>query len=129
MHLQDPHLLRIRAYVGGRWIEADSGAVCAIRNPATGSALVTVPDLAAAETRRAIEAAHAAFPAWAARSAEERAVLLRRWHALLMEHQEHLATLMTAERATRSPRHAGRSPTPNSSSNGLPRRRGASTVR
>jgi succinate-semialdehyde dehydrogenase/glutarate-semialdehyde dehydrogenase len=97
MHLSDPHLLRTQAYVGGRWIDADSGAVTAIRNPATGADLGTVPELSAAETRRAIEAAHAAFPAWAAQTAEARAVLLRRWHALLLQHQEDLATLMTAE--------------------------------
>ncbi|EQD80302.1 succinic semialdehyde dehydrogenase, partial [mine drainage metagenome] len=95
--LRDPSLMRTQAYVGGRWIDADSGARAAIRNPATGATLGTVPELGGAETRRAIEAAYAAFPAWAAKTAGERAALLERWYALLMEQQDDLATLMTAE--------------------------------
>ena len=95
--LRDLSLMRTQAYVGGRWIDADSGARAAVRNPATGATLGTVPELGGAETRRAIEAAHAAFPAWAAKTAGERAALLERWYALLMEQQDDLATLMTAE--------------------------------
>ena len=53
--------------------------------------------MGAAETRRAIEAAHAAFPAWAARTAKERAAILRRWYDLMLANQDDLATLMTAE--------------------------------
>lgn len=97
MKLRDANLLRNRAYVGGRWIDADGGAVIAVRNPATGDTLGTVPELAAPETRRAIEAAHEAFPGWAAKTARERAALLERWYALMLEHCEDLATLMTAE--------------------------------
>ncbi|MHB1542514.1 MAG: succinate-semialdehyde dehydrogenase [Steroidobacteraceae bacterium] len=97
LKLRDPSLLRTQAYVGGRWIDADSGASATVRNPATGATLGTVPQLARAETRRAIAAAHAAFPAWAAKTACERAVLLERWYALLMEQQDDLAMLMTAE--------------------------------
>ena len=97
MKLRDPNLLRTQAYVGGRWIDADAGAVTAVRNPATGATLGTVPDLGAAETLRAIEAAHEAFPGWASKPARERAALLERWYALLLEHRDDLATLMTAE--------------------------------
>lgn len=97
MKLRDPNLLRTQAYIGGTWVDADAAAVTAVHNPATGQVLGSVPELGAAETRRAIEAAHRAFPAWAARTARERATLLRRWYALLLEHQDDLATLMTAE--------------------------------
>ena len=97
MKLRDPNLLRMQAYIGGRWVDADAGAVAPVRNPATGATLGTVPELGAAETRRAIEAAGAAFPGWAATPARERAALLRRWHGLMLEHQEDLAALMTAE--------------------------------
>ncbi len=97
MKLHDGSLLRSRAYVGGRWVNAQSGAVVEVRNPATGALLGTVPDMVSGDARRAIEAAHGAFPAWAARSAKERAALLRRWYALMMDNQEDLAVLMTAE--------------------------------
>ncbi|MCO5093875.1 NAD-dependent succinate-semialdehyde dehydrogenase [Denitratimonas tolerans] len=95
--LRDPDLLRQRALVGGRWIQADGDQACEVRNPATGALLATVPDMGAAETRRAIEAAQAAFPAWAARTAGERAQVLRRLFDLMMAHQDDLAVLMTAE--------------------------------
>ncbi len=97
LKLRDPSLLRTQAFIGGRWIDADSGASVTVRNPATGATLGTVPPLGGAETRRAIAAAYAAFPAWAAKTARERAVLLERWYALLMEQQDDLAMLMTAE--------------------------------
>jgi succinate-semialdehyde dehydrogenase/glutarate-semialdehyde dehydrogenase len=97
MKLRDSNLLRTQAYLDGHWVDAQGGALSTVRNPATGETLGTVPELGAAETRRAIEAAGAAFPAWAARPARERSALLRRWHALLLEHQEDLATIMTAE--------------------------------
>ncbi len=97
MKLRDPDLLRTRAFVGGAWVDAASGATHDVTNPATGEVLGTVPVLGAAETRRAIEAAGAALPAWAARTAKERAAILRRWYELLMANQEDLATLMTAE--------------------------------
>ncbi len=97
MKLRDPELLRTRAFIGGEWLSARDGATHAVTNPATHEVLGTVPVMGAAETRRAIEAAQAAFPAWAARTAKERAALLRRWYELLMANQEDLATLMTAE--------------------------------
>jgi succinate-semialdehyde dehydrogenase/glutarate-semialdehyde dehydrogenase len=97
MKLRDPDLLRTRALIGGQWVQADAGATHPVLNPASGEELGTVPVMGAAETRRAIEAAAAAFPAWAARTAKERAAILRRWYELLMANQEDLATLMTAE--------------------------------
>jgi succinate-semialdehyde dehydrogenase / glutarate-semialdehyde dehydrogenase len=97
MKLRDPDLLRTRAFIGGKWLDAASGATHTVVNPATREPIGTVPDMGAAEARRAIEAASQAFPAWAALTAKERAAILRRWYELLMANQEDLATLMTAE--------------------------------
>jgi len=97
MNLRDPDLLRTRAFIGGKWLDAASGATHAVVNPATGERIGTVPDMGSADTRSAIEAASRAFPPWAALTARERAAILRRWYELLMAHQEDLATLMTAE--------------------------------
>ncbi len=97
MKLNDGNLLRTQAYINGKWENADGGASHDVNNPATGEKIGTVPDMGAAETRRAIEAAHAAFPAWAAKTAKERATILRRWYELMMANQEDLAVLMTAE--------------------------------
>jgi succinate-semialdehyde dehydrogenase/glutarate-semialdehyde dehydrogenase len=97
MKLTDSNLLRMQAYIGGEWADASNGATHAVVNPATQEQIGTVPDMGVTETRRAIEAAKAAFPAWAARTAKERAVILRRWYDLMMANQEDLATLMTAE--------------------------------
>ena len=97
MKLRDPDLLRTRAFIGGKWLDATNGATHAVVNPATREPIGTVPDMGAAETRRAIEAAADAFPAWAALTAKERAAILRRWYELLMANQDDLATLMTAE--------------------------------
>jgi succinate-semialdehyde dehydrogenase / glutarate-semialdehyde dehydrogenase len=97
MRLSDPKLLRQQCHVGGLWVDAASGGTAAVRNPATGEVIGSVPNLAGAETRRAIEAAHAALPAWRAQSARERAAILRRLHGLMLQHQEALAVIMTAE--------------------------------
>jgi succinate-semialdehyde dehydrogenase/glutarate-semialdehyde dehydrogenase len=97
MKLRDPDLVRRRAFIGGEWVDAASGATRQVMNPATREPLGTVPEMGAEETRRAIEAAAKAFPAWAAQTAKERAAVLRRWYELLMANQEDLATLMTAE--------------------------------
>jgi succinate-semialdehyde dehydrogenase/glutarate-semialdehyde dehydrogenase len=95
--LKDPTLLRQQCYVDGEWVDARSGGKVEVANPATGEVLGTVPSLDAAETRRAIEAAAAAFPAWAARTAKDRAGILRRWHDLMLANADDLAVLMTAE--------------------------------
>jgi succinate-semialdehyde dehydrogenase/glutarate-semialdehyde dehydrogenase len=97
MKLRDPDLLRTRALIGGKWVDAANEATRPVLNPATREMIGTVPDMGVAETRRAIEAASQAFPAWAALTAKERAAILRRWYELLMANQEDLATLMTAE--------------------------------
>ena len=97
MKLRDPDLLRTRAFIGGEWVNAAEGGTHPVLNPATREMIGTVPVMGAGETRRAIQAASGAFPAWAARTAKERAVILRRWYELLMANQEDLATLMTAE--------------------------------
>jgi succinate-semialdehyde dehydrogenase/glutarate-semialdehyde dehydrogenase len=95
--LKDPTLLRTKGYIDGAWVNADNEATAPISNPATGEVLGTVPNMGLKETRRAIAAAAAAFPAWAARTAKERCNILRRWHNLMLENKEDLATLMTAE--------------------------------
>ena len=97
MNLKDPGLLKNQCYIDGQWVSADSGATRAVRNPATAETVSTVPNAGAAETRRAIEAASRAFPAWRAKSADERARILRRWYELMLTHQEDLASLMTSE--------------------------------
>jgi succinate-semialdehyde dehydrogenase / glutarate-semialdehyde dehydrogenase len=95
--LNDPTLLRGDAYIDGAWQPARSGARFAVTNPANGAVIVEVANLDAADARTAIEAAHRAQPAWRAKTAKERAALLRRWFDLIMANQEDLARLMTAE--------------------------------
>jgi succinate-semialdehyde dehydrogenase / glutarate-semialdehyde dehydrogenase len=97
MKLKDAKLLRELCFIDGVWTGADSGAALNVNNPATAEKLGSVPNMGAAETRRAIAAAAAALPAWRARTAKERAVILRRWFDLMIVHQDDLATLMTAE--------------------------------
>jgi len=97
MNLKDKSLLIERCHINGRWIAADSDKTIDVNNPATGAKLGVVPDMGAAETRRAIESAAHAFPAWAAKTAKERAIILRRWFDLMMANQDDLAVLMTAE--------------------------------
>jgi succinate-semialdehyde dehydrogenase/glutarate-semialdehyde dehydrogenase len=97
MELKDPSLFRQQAYVNGHWCEADSGARTDIFNPATGEKLGSVPNMGRAETRRAIEAARVAQPAWRKLTAKERAARLRKWYELILANQEDLAQIMTAE--------------------------------
>jgi len=97
MKLKDPTLLRELCFIDGGWGGADDGATLEVKNPATAQKLGTIPNMGAAETRRAIAAASAALPAWRARTAKERAVIMRRWFDLMMQHQDDLAMLMTAE--------------------------------
>jgi len=95
--LRDSQLLQQLCFINGTWTGADSGETIDVTNPATGEKLGTIPKMGAAETRRAIEAANAAYPKWRAKTAKERATILRRWCDLILEHQEDLAMLMTAE--------------------------------
>jgi succinate-semialdehyde dehydrogenase / glutarate-semialdehyde dehydrogenase len=97
MAVRDSRLLRQQCYLDGNWIDADNGAVEAIRNPASGHMLGTVPTVGTAETRRAIAAAEKAFPGWRELTAKQRSAILRRWFELCMENQEDLATIMTLE--------------------------------
>jgi succinate-semialdehyde dehydrogenase / glutarate-semialdehyde dehydrogenase len=90
-------LLRSRAYVDGRWTDADSGATFPVVDPATGETIADVPRLNAAETRRAVESAARAFPGWRATPAKQRARILRRFGDLMVEHLEDLAVLLTTE--------------------------------
>jgi succinate-semialdehyde dehydrogenase / glutarate-semialdehyde dehydrogenase len=97
LKLNNNALFRQQCYINGAWVDADNQAVFAVTNPADGSQLGTVPNMGAQETRRAIESAHAAWPYWRAKTARERAVILRRWFELMMANQQDLALLMTAE--------------------------------
>ena len=94
--LQSDLVLR-QGYIDGGWVDADSGATFAVRNPATGEVVAEVPRMGAAETRRAIEAAQRALPGWRGMLAKERAAIMRRWADLMMDHQEDLAALLTTE--------------------------------
>jgi succinate-semialdehyde dehydrogenase/glutarate-semialdehyde dehydrogenase len=97
LQLKKPGLFRQQCYIDGRWHDADDGKTVSVTNPATGQPLGVVPSVGASETRRAIEAANTAWPAWRAKTAKERSVILRKWHDLMMANQEDLAILMTAE--------------------------------
>ena len=91
------NLLEGRSYVNGEWINADSGKTFAVTNPATGEEIARCADLGQAETARAIDAAYAAQPAWAAKTAKERSAIMRRWFDLIVENADDLASLLTAE--------------------------------
>jgi len=95
--LKDPALLKNQAFLAGVWQGADEGGTFEVRNPATGRVLATVPSMGGAETRRAIEAANAAWPAWRAQPAKARAAILRNWYQLMLDNAEDLARIMTAE--------------------------------
>ncbi|VVM97679.1 Glutarate-semialdehyde dehydrogenase DavD [Pseudomonas fluorescens] len=97
MPLNDPKLFRQQAYIDGVWVDADNGQTLKVNNPATGEIIGSVPKMGAAETRRAIEAADKALPAWRALTAKDRANKLRKWFDLMMANQEDLARLMTLE--------------------------------
>ncbi|MEE9099614.1 NADP-dependent succinate-semialdehyde dehydrogenase [Pseudomonas sp. QE6] len=97
MQLNDAKLFRQQAYIDGSWVDADNGQTIKVNNPATNEIIGTVPKMGAAETRRAIEAADKALPAWRALTAKERANKLRKWFDLMIENQDDLARLMTIE--------------------------------
>jgi succinate-semialdehyde dehydrogenase/glutarate-semialdehyde dehydrogenase len=97
LKLADTNLLREQAYLNGAWVSADDGGTFDVTNPADGTLLARVAQLGITETRRAIAAAHAAWPEWRARTAKDRAAILRRWFELIVAHKNDLASLMTAE--------------------------------
>ena len=95
--LKNPDLLCDTALLGGDWVQAANGATFEVRNPARGDVIARVPDLSRAEISAAIDAAYLAQKPWAARTGKDRAKVLRKWYDLMMEHQEDLAIIMTAE--------------------------------
>ena len=97
LSLKDPTLFRQQCYINGKWADADSGKTIDVTNPATGGVLGTIPNMGTAETRRAIEAANAAWAGWRKKTAKERANILRKFFNLMMENQDDLGVLMTAE--------------------------------
>ena len=97
LKLRDPSLLKTQCLIDGQWLAADAGATIDVNNPATGQLLVTVPKMGKAETLRSIAAAERAFVLWKNKTAEQRASILYKWFELLMQNQEDLAQIMTAE--------------------------------
>ncbi len=97
MKLKEMSLFKQHCYLDGRWLAADNSLTINVYNPSNGNIIGTIPKMGTVETRRAIEAADAALPAWRARTAKERSAILRRWFELMIEHQEDLAVIMTTE--------------------------------
>ena len=97
MKLSDTALLRQSAYIDGAWVNADTGETFDVINPASLAKIAQVPKMGALETRRAIEAADKALPAWRSKTAKDRAKILKKWFELVMAASDDLATLMTAE--------------------------------
>jgi len=97
LNLKNPSLLREQAYIDGAWVAAADGGTFPVTNPADGSLVANVPQLGVPETKAAIEAANAAWPAWRSKTAKERAAILRRWYDLVVANKDDLAAIMTAE--------------------------------
>jgi succinate-semialdehyde dehydrogenase/glutarate-semialdehyde dehydrogenase len=97
MKLNDPTLLKQHAYINGEWVDAAKGTTLAVTDPATGREIARVADLGALGARAAIAAASEALPAWKAKTAKERAALLRRWYELIVAAKDDLAVIMTSE--------------------------------
>ncbi|WP_291296483.1 NAD-dependent succinate-semialdehyde dehydrogenase [Elioraea sp.] len=95
--LKDPSLFRQACLVNGKWVEADNGRGTPVRNPATGEVIGEVPAFGRAETKRAIEAAAAAYPAWRAMLAKDRSAILRKLFDLMIANADDLALIMTTE--------------------------------
>ncbi|MWD26616.1 succinate-semialdehyde dehydrogenase [Aquicoccus sp. SCR17] len=95
--LKDPSLLQTRAYVNGEWIDGEDGKTFEVTNPARGDVIAQVADLSRAQVAKAVEAAHAAQKEWASWTGKERAAVMRKWFDLMMENQEDLGTILTAE--------------------------------
>ena len=95
--LKDPSLLATQGYLAGEWVNGEDGATFDVTNPARGDVIAKVADLSRAQTARAIAAAEAAQKEWAAKTAKERANILRSWYDLMMENADDLGTILTAE--------------------------------
>ncbi|HMB59899.1 MAG TPA: aldehyde dehydrogenase family protein, partial [Xanthomonadales bacterium] len=107
LKLKNPDLLREQSYIDGQWVSGAGGETFPVTNPADDSLLANVAQLGVAETRQAIEAADAAWPAWRKRTAKDRAALLRCWYELILENKDDLAALMTAEQGKPTAESAG----------------------
>lgn len=107
MSLNNPELMRHQAFINGEWLVADNEATITVSNPSTGATIGQVPRMGKAETRRAIEAAEHALPAWRELSAKARANALRRWYNLIIENQHDLAHIMTLEQGKPLPEALG----------------------
>ena len=107
MQLKDKGLFREQCYVNGEWVDADRGATFDVINPANNQRLGSVPKMGAAETRRAVQSASDAYPAWRTLTAKERGAILRKWYELMLQHQEDLALLMTSEQGKPLPEARG----------------------
>ena len=107
MELKDGNLFHEKCYIDGAWVDADSGEMLTVNNPATGDTLGSIPKMGVSETERAIIAADVALPAWRAKTAKERSVILRKWYDLMLENQEDLAVLMTMEQGKPLPEAMG----------------------
>jgi succinate-semialdehyde dehydrogenase / glutarate-semialdehyde dehydrogenase len=105
--LKDPSLFRTDCYINGAWVAADSGKRFDVDNPANAAVIASVPDCGAAETRRAIDAANAALPAWRAMTAKARANTLRKWFDLMIAHADDLALILTTEQGKPLPEARG----------------------
>ncbi|MBB3527010.1 NAD-dependent succinate-semialdehyde dehydrogenase [Rhizobium sp. BK456] len=97
LDLKDPTLLRMSAFVDGKWINADNAETITVTNPATGAVVGTVPKMGGVEARRAIEAADIALGKWRKVLAKDRGKLLRRWFDLIIENADDLALILTSE--------------------------------
>ena len=107
LNLKDPSLLRQQSYINGEWCDADDASTITVTNPATGESIGTVPHMGAVETKRAIDAANAAWPAWRKTTAKERSLILRKWNDLMLENADDLALIMTAEQGKPLPEAKG----------------------
>ncbi|MEC8042748.1 MAG: aldehyde dehydrogenase family protein, partial [Pseudomonadota bacterium] len=95
--LKDPSLLATQAYIAGEWVDSDTGATYPVTNPARGDVIAEVADPSRAQVAEAIAKAEVAQKEWASWTGKERATVLRRWFDLMMEHQDDLGTILTAE--------------------------------
>ena len=121
-------LIRTQNFIGGHWRTRDPEALLAVTNPADDSYIAQVPDSNAIDARAAVDAAHSAFAAWRSTPAKQRAQLIKRWNALILEHQEDLAGSSHWSRASRWPRGGAKWSTPPATSSGLPKNRRARTA-
>lgn len=107
LNLKDPSLLRQQCFIDGEWCDADDASTFDVSNPATGEIVGKAPHMGAPETKRAIDAANAAWPAWRKKTARERALILRKWNDLMLENADDLALIMTAEQGKPLPEAKG----------------------